>query len=376
MAGKADRRDWGSVREVATGRQASYTHGGKRRFAPIIFLTESDATKWLAGMRTQISGGTWVDPDFVQPLPDSAPTLREYAPKWIVQRRVKGKPLAQGTKDDYDSLLRNHILPHFGDVPMGEITCPDVRTWMAREAPPVVMARAFTLMNSILNTALRDKMIVDNPCSCMPGAGSAETTLEVQELSRAELGALVRELPVRYRALALLQAWCSLRFGESVGIKCEDLDLDAGVVHIRRGITRHRGVGLVEVDPKTKAGKRPVTVPANIIEALRDHLDCYSEPGPTGLVFPARFGGKMGASSYQRVFNAAAARIGRPDVTPHQLRHFGQTSAAALGADLPTLMQRAGQVSPAAALRYIKATRDQQRKVADDLGTWASEGTG
>lgn len=377
MAGKVSARTWGAIRPTKNGFQASYTNEGRRHFAPITFSTRALADKWLAKMRTEIENGTWVSPDYVSTVtvPDAGPTLREYAPKWVAERRVKGKPLRQGTKDDYDSLLRNHILLAFGDIPMTGITTADLRTWMTREGGGTVKAHAFILLSSILKTATIDDLIPANPCVKLPGAGRSETALEVKELSKEEVAALVRELPERYRAMALLEAWCSLRFGETAGLHREDIDLEGRTVAINRGVTWHKGIGLVEEEPKTKAGRRVVTLPRNVVEPLREHMAKYSEIGGAGLVFPARFGGLLGASSYQRVFDNAAMKIGRPDVTPHQLRHFGQTTAAALGANFRILMDRAGQNTPSAALRYINPTEAAQRKIADDLGDYA-EGTG
>ncbi len=42
-------------------------------------------------------------------------------------------------------------------------------------------------------------------------------------------------LPGRYRLMALLAAWCALRFGELAELRRSDLDVRSGVIHVRRG---------------------------------------------------------------------------------------------------------------------------------------------
>ena len=146
----------------------------------------------------------------------------------------------------------------------------------------------------------------------------------------------------------------------------DDVDLAAGVLHVRRGVVRTKE-GLLTKAPKTEAGLRTVTLPPHITADLEAHLRDHAQPGPTGWVFPGRNDGPLAASTLQRVFGPAAAKAGRPDVTPHVLRHSGQTFAALSGANLRELMARAGQVSPAAALRYLHEADSRQREIADLL---------
>jgi len=65
---------------------------------------------------------------------------------------------------------------------------------------------------------------------------------------------------------------------------------------------------------------------------------------------------------------------GRPDLRFHDLRHTGQTLAAAAGANLRELMARAGQSSPGAARRYLHEVDGRQREIADRLAVLATAG--
>jgi integrase len=58
----------------------------------------------------------------------------------------------------------------------------------------------------------------------------------------------------------------------------------------------------------------------------------------------------------------------------HDLRHTGQTLAAATGATLADLMMRLGHASPAAANRYLHAVAGRDEAIADALAVLAEHG--
>ena len=119
------RQSWGSVRRLPSGRfQARYRVDGVMQGAPRTFATRRETDAFLAEVRTAIERGTWVDPDA-----GSVP-LREYAARWLedrVQLRVR-------TREQYESLLRLHVLPALGDLELVQITPVVVRSWHAGSA--------------------------------------------------------------------------------------------------------------------------------------------------------------------------------------------------------------------------------------------------
>lgn len=327
----------------------------------LTFTTRLDAERFLARTDADIQRGTWRPPGQVVEAPL---TLGPYAVMWVAQRDLETR-----TREHYLSLIANHIEGPFGAVAIEAITPAAVRTWHSREAKPTARAHSYALLKAVLGTAVTDGLIPSNPC-VIRGAGQAKTVKRVRPATLDELAALVAALPPRYRVLALLATWCSLRFGELAGLKRADIDLENGLLHIRRGVVRTK-TGLVEKAPKSDAGKRVVTIPHHIVDDLRDHLRDHAEPGATGRLFPGRNGGPLAASSLQRVFGPAAKAAGRQDLTPHALRHTGQSMAAINGATLVELMARAGQSTPAAALRYLHEVDGRQREIADRLADYA-----
>ena len=62
-----------------------------------------------------------------------------------------------------------------------------------------------------------------------------------------------------------------LRQGEALGLWCDDVDLEAGALRVRRALLQRKGEGLVFVGPESRAGRRTILLPAPLIHALEVH---------------------------------------------------------------------------------------------------------
>ena len=120
-------------------------------------------------------------------------------------------------------------------------------------------------------------------------------------------------------------------------------------------------------EPKTAAGRRSLSVPGNVTEAIIRHLDQFTDVSPDAFVFTGRTGIPLTRNVLRDAWDRARRTIGRPDLHLHDLRHTGLTLAAATGATTAELMHRAGHASASAALRYQHATKDRDRVLADAL---------
>ena len=358
------RRQFGALRKLPSGRwQAKYRGpDGQVYTAPTTYDAKGYAEAWLARAFTDIQAGVWVSPS----TPTVAPiTVGSYAEAWLADRELKPR-----SRVSYRSTLDRVILPTFADVTVASITPAQVRQWHASLGNSVARTtrvHAYGLLRTILNSAIGDEIIAANPCR-IRGAGSSTRTKQIRPATIAELDALVAEMPERYKLMTLLAAWCGLRFGELTELRRSDVDLKAGVLRVRRGVTRPRGGETFVSTPKSKAGSRDVNVPPHLMPAVKEHVR-----GLVGdaLLFPGANGRHMSPSSLFRVFQPARARAGRPDLRWHDLRHTGAVLAAATGATLAELMARLGHSTPSAAMIYQHAAADRDRVIADALSELA-----
>jgi integrase len=82
------------------------------------------------------------------------------------------------------------------------------------------------------------------------------------------------------------------------------------------------------------------------------HLETWVKGEPDALVFTSTFGDLLHPYMVQRAWEAARKSAGVERLRFHDLRHTGNTLAAATGASTRELMARVGHASPQAALVY------------------------
>lgn len=359
------RRDFGSVRRRESGRWQSRYRDPNGRIQTRMFATKGDAARFLAGVRADLDRGEWFDPNAGRQF------VSDYAHGWVKTRRVRGRPLAPRTVALYNWLLDKHILPSIGHLQLRQLTPAVIREWHGKLTSPtgpgaITAAKCYRLLRSICTSAVAEEEIPRNPCA-VPGAGQ-ESSPERPVATVPQVLTLAEKVGERWQALVLLAAFCSLRFGELAALKRKDIDLDEATVTVRVSVSDLPG-GVRHVGPpKSDAGRRGVTIPAAIVPAIRDHLDRFAQPGENGLVFVGPLGGVLRESNFVNdVWHKATAAVGIPHVHFHDLRHTGNTLAAATGASLRELMVRMGHASPKAALRYQHATRDRDAAIARAL---------
>jgi integrase len=126
-----------------------------------------------------------------------------------------------------------------------------------------------------------------------------------------------------------------------------------------------------EKDPKTEAGKREVAVPPHVWPLIVAHSEEVAGPE---FFFVGKDGHRMRGNALYQAFVRARRKVGL-EISFHDLRHTGQSLAAASGASTIDLMKRAGQSTPAAAQRYIHAVDGRDKEVAKALSDIAANGS-
>jgi integrase len=354
------RRYFGTVRKLPSGRYQARYRGldGVMRPAPNTFRGKSDANAWLVNQEAEQQRGEWYDPDA------GAVSLDEYVPKWIAER----PNLSRRTVELYEGLHRLHLSPDLGRLGLADITYARVRAWRANRLDAgtgsVTVAKAYRLLHAIMQTAVDDGLIRRNPCR-IKGA-SMERTPEREPATLDQVFALADAITPRYKALVLLAAFASLRYGELMGLWRRDLDLTVPRARIVRAVKEVGGQQIVE-GPKTDAGRRSVRLPAVIVPDLEWHLRVFAEEGDCGRVFVGPMGATPLRSNFSKVWKRATDKLGLDELHLHDLRHTGATYSAGTGATTRELMKRLGHSSPRAALIYQHAREERDQAIADGL---------
>jgi integrase len=301
-----------------------------------------------------------------------------YAWGWLDQQAQ----LSLRTREIYTHQLKSHILPRIDDDmpalgkrPLNSITPEQVRAWyqiLAVTHTPSIAAKAYVRLRQVLTQAVDDERIVKNPCRIR--RGGVERHPEQQFATMAELLALSQNVPARYRAMVLTAGLGGLRQGELLALRRADVDLEAAIIHVRRKRQQLDSGAILENAPKSKAGRRSVSLPEPLVIELKSHLDMYAELAEDAYVFTSEEGQPIERNNFRnRVWIPATNSSGMKGFRFHDLRHTAGTLAARTGATTRELMARLGHASSQASMIYQHAAPDRDRSIAEGLAAMLRE---
>jgi integrase len=328
---------------------------GKTVFRQQSFRSAADAKAFKAQIDAEAAHGSASLPDIALARQPFGP----YAERWVARLRVKDR-----TRQGYEQLLKTHVLPVFGEVPIGSITASDVEDYvaglMAKKLHPSTVRHAFTPVHRVLRQAVRDRAIRYNPAdgvtlpnlaseNRLPFKGVHLTDDEVERL------ATVLDEQPPYGLLIRFMAYTGLRAGEVAGLNVADVKLGRIAVHRTR--SKVKG-DWAESTPKSAKSNREVPLPPWLREDLAHYLaEVHRDPRPDAPLWPGRHRypdlltlGPLDWSEpwerdcfYKSVYKPALAAAGLPKaVRLHDLRHTYASLSLSAGMPPDRVAQRMG----------------------------------
>jgi integrase len=178
-------------------------------------------------------------------------------------------------------------------------------------------------------------------------------------LDADQIAALLNRLDDEWRTLVVVALYCGLRRSEQLALRWHRVDLDRARMAIVEAFEETGGKIRVK-EPKTRAGSRTISLPAIVVEALREHrrqqlerslLLGIGRPASDALVFPGPEGGLNSPHAFSLRWGRAAARLGVPDITWHSLRHSHASMLISAGLPITTVAARLGHANPGVTLK-------------------------
>jgi integrase len=329
------------------------------------FRRKVDAEKFLATVESAKLRGAWTDP---------AAGRTTFA-AWLEEWWGSAADLRPSTVSRDEAYFSSYILPRLGAVPLAAIRQPDVQAWVAelsgRGFKPATVVKAYQLLGRTMTAAVNADMLPRSPCRAVRLPRVEREKMRF--LNPAEVATLADAIGSRYRALVLLGAYGGLRIGEVAGLRRRRVDLLRGTVDVAEIVVEVRGE-LYMGPPKTRAGRRIVTLPRSVVEELAEHL------GPVGeadaWVFTADKGGGLRPSNFRvKVWRPAVRTAGLAPLRPHDLRHTAVALWIAAGANPKEVSVRAGHTSVAFTLdRYGHLFEGHDDALRDRLDVMHAQG--
>ncbi|MGW1034305.1 tyrosine-type recombinase/integrase [Streptomyces antibioticus] len=238
------------------------------------FAKRSQADTRANTIAADLARGLYVDPAA------GKESLRAVGERWRTSAVHKG-----GTPSRVERGLRLHIYPTLGDRPVVTIRPSEVQAWVkdrSQVLAPSTLRVTFAYLVTIMNTAVRDRIIAINPCA---GIKLPEVRRpEIVPLHRDAVRALIEAAPARYRAMILLAVASGLRQGEVFGLEVDCVDFLRREVIVRQQlITPDKDVDADQEEtpepylgePKTHESYRTVPLVGLAVDALAAHLQQY-----------------------------------------------------------------------------------------------------
>ena len=289
-----------------------------------------------------------------EPEPAAAPTVADLAARFEREHvAVRCKPL---TVRHYGLMLRKHIVPALGHLPVDEVQKSDiVGFYTGLHESPTVANRGADILGHMfrLADAWGWRPSGQNPCRGMKRfkvPRHRERFLTREELAR--LGEALNAAPAERLAsthaaaaiLLLLLTGC--RRNEILGLRWDDLNFDSGQMRL----------------PDSKTGPRMVPMPAAAADVFRGLARTPNNP----FVFPGRKKGTR-LHNLNDSWDRVRSRARLAGVRLHDLRHTYASRALSLGHTLPMIGDLLGHRMVSTTSRYAHLERNAVREAAADV---------
>jgi integrase len=303
--------------------------------------------------------------------PPERRTLGQHLEQWLEHGvRHTRRPRTWQT---YRERARLYVLPSLGRVRLTQLEPAHLQRLygelLARGLAPQTVHHAHSLIRAALGQAVAWGLIPRN----------VATLVKAPRVERAEIPVLdaaqARQLRVaagatRWGPLIAVALATGMRQGELLGLQWGDVDLDAGLIRVRRQLGRDKT--LAEV--KTAKGRRSIDVPASTVTILREHRRRQNEArlylGPEyehrDLVFCTHTGRPLGYRNVTREYKKLLRRADLPAVPFHALRHTNATLLLLQGEHPKVVQERLGHSTVAMTMDIYSHLIPSMGKAAAD----------
>lgn len=271
--------------------------------------------------------------------------------------------LRASTLEVKENMIKNHILPHFGNKPVNAITPADIRQWqntmMNKGYSDYYLNRLQVSFSTVLNYAVKYFNLPYNPCSRAGRLGCVTRSLNFWTLEQYQK-VLHHVTDIRtYTALQVL-FYSGIRCGELRALTLSDFNFEGCTISISKTL-HHTADGYQIAPPKTVNGKRIVTVPAAVMDEVKKYCSKIYGLLPDDRVFT------FSAQLIKRAMVKASTQADIPVIRIHDLRHSHVSLLIEMGFSPHLIAERIGDTVQMINTTYGHLYSTRHKEVADRL---------
>lgn len=298
------------------------------------------------------------------------------------------RSLRPSTFCSYEDQLRVHVIPALGSIPLQRLEPAHLDSFYGKllesgrangvgGLSPRTVRYIHTIIRKALKDAVRWSMVVRNVADLATPPRSRDTRApEMVSWTPEEVARFLDHTrDTREHPLWVLALSTGMRRGELVGIRWDDVDLDAARLTVRRALVSVR-YEMIESEPKTEKSRRPIALDPQTVAVLREwrvrqleeRLLCGEGWIDTGQVFTRADGSGLHPDRVSKLFDSAIENAGVPRVRFHDVRHTWATMALRAGVHPKIVSERLGHSSIQITLDiYSHVSEDQDREAANKV---------
>lgn len=349
--------------------------------------TKTEARRALADLVREIESGIKFDSDKI--------LFREYSKQWLEARKASGRYSASTIKRN--TQIQEVLNSYLGSILLRDIDAPVIRNLYIelhkKGLKESTVNKYAVQLNQILGQALRDGVILQNPCQLVDSPKQLKSTIG-KTLTQAEVARLVKMLDglasksyplegearqkatsnkCRSAVIKLILA-TGMRRGEVLALTWERVNTDLGIIEVRNSLDELDGELKA---PKTPNSIRDITIDQATLTMLKqwrqdqkNYLNTLGiEQGQDTPVFTSEAGGYINGHNFNRWWKNFIKGTDFEGLRIHDLRHTHATLLVSSGLNIKAVSARLGHANIGITLDlYAHAQREDDIKAARIVG--------
>ena len=337
---------------------------GKRKQKTVSgFKTKKEAEKACAELIVKYENGLYNEPNEM--------VMQEFFHYWL-DNHYKYK-VAKSTYDPLTSRVNNKIIPLIGHIKLKDLKPYHIEKYHNDLFIQGLGARSVATLHSIvsrsLNYAVKQEMILKNPCSIVgkPRVPNRDYTVWDIKDCHLFLSYVKNKDPYKYIAY-YLAIYTGMRRSELLALTWDNVDFTKNKIFVNKSLYYKNSSEFYFQEPKTKKSKRAIAIDETIIKELKLHRKQVNEDrilyGPEykehDLVCCSFDGAPTPPNYLGDVFKKITNEIDVPKIRFHDLRHTHATILLRIGENPKVIQERLGHAS-------IQITLDTYSHVLPDM---------
>ncbi|MBP3808009.1 MAG: site-specific integrase [Eubacterium sp.] len=325
--------------------------GEKKKSQKRGFKTKKEAEEWLARFKLQQAG-------------DMNMPFKEF---WEIYKEDMRSRLRDTTIKRKEYIMKEKLLPYFGDTALCDINAPMIRKWQAelleKGYKQTYLKSINNELTALMNYAVKYYDLKNNPCHKAGSMGKSKAG-KMDYWTFDEFSEFADAIIDKYALWMLFNVlfWTGMRLGEVMALTVEDVDFDKSTIRINKSYCRLDGKDIIG-PPKTEASIRTISMPEGLATDLKEYINSMYHPKLKTRLF-----GEYSKTQIERELHRGIKLSGVKKIHIHCLRHSHASMLVKMGFNPIEIAERLGHGRVTTTIEtYCHSSDDSEKNIAERL---------